>query len=121
MNRRELLGAAPAVLVAGAACAAGAAVLPEPVSDDLPFLTWANHDGHDVLALCYPKYRIDYAFCYLLTSGRTIYAEGKRVNTGSGWRLADPGEFDGRIMGRVVSFHLRTRSRWAEAGKDGMW
>lgn len=87
-------------------------------SSDTPFLSWVNYqgEGQEVLALCYPLDRIVHAFCYVLTDGRTVFAEGTRVNDGSGWRLQEPGEFDGRVIGRVVNIHLQRGKNWTQAG-----
>lgn len=68
----------------------------------------------DLLALCYPKSKIDHGYCYMLENGTTIRAEGARCqDPGSHvWRDILPGEFDGRVIGRVVSVHRNDGDRW---------
>lgn len=132
MNRRTFMSAAPVAMVATPMAMTATpsegitmGVNPTPskgmnetFTHDTPFLAWVRYqgEGQEVLALCYPLDRIVHAFCYVLTDGRTVFAEGNRVNDGSGWRLQEPGEFDGRVIGRVVSFHLPRGSGWTQAG-----
>lgn len=81
-----------------------------------PFLM-ARKDDPTIVAVCIPTTIIRYAFCYMLDDGAVIYGEGKRVNDGSGWRIAEPGEFDGRVIGRIVTFLRNYKGRWNEMGR----
>lgn len=82
---------------------------------DRPFLV-ALADREGDVALCYPADRITHAFLYVLDDRTTIYGEGRHVNDGSGWRQAGQGEFDGRVIGRVVSLHGRNGAGWFTYG-----
>lgn len=112
LTRRSLLASMPAI-----ACvpAIGAEAAPEIM--DTPFLVPISGEP-GMVALCYPKTKIDYAYRYMLSDGTTIFAEGRRWSDGSpgGWREMLPGQFDGRVIGRVVSVHLKDRSGWRQGG-----
>lgn len=121
--RRGLLLGLPAA--AAAVAATGAVALdagePGPITgeqvDDLPFLMPIFGEP-GIIALCVPASDIRHAYTYVLSSGRTILAERLdrvRCDDGSGWRDAAPGEFDGRIIGRVVTMMERRPGGWSEA------
>lgn len=81
-----------------------------------PFLM-PRKDEPNIVAVCIPTTIIRQAFCYMLDDGAVIYGEGRGVNDGSGWRTAEPREFDGRVIGRVVTFLRKTNGRWNEMGR----
>jgi hypothetical protein len=117
MNRREMLFstlAMPTIPSVGLAASS-----PEPI--DQPFLADIQNRPGDV-GLVYPMDRITHAFSYFTVEGRMIYAEGQRCREdifgdGRGWRTFAHGEWDGRIVGRIVSIHSTdSRGRWFQYG-----
>jgi hypothetical protein len=112
LSRRTFMTLAPVAVMATPLLAEGVT----PTSSDLPFLSPIAGQP-DMLALCYPMDRINHAYCYMLKDGRTIYADLGRWCDGSaeGWRQMKPGEFDGRVIGRVISVHVRSASGWHQS------
>lgn len=109
LSRRMVLTSLPmSALALGAIGSHANAALPSA-----PFLAPISGEP-DLLALCYPKSKIDHGHCYMLENGTTIHAEGTRwLDPGSrGWRDILPGEFDGRVIGRIVSVHRNDGYRW---------
>ncbi|QEW19001.1 hypothetical protein LA6_001180 [Marinibacterium anthonyi] len=126
MPRRAVLKALP---TAGCAIALPSILPSEPAAPefptDMPFLaeikarpgSYLNPEG--LFALCYPKSEIDHAYCYMLADQTTIFAEGKRWRDGrdgSGWQPIEPGQFDGRVIGRVVGVHIKQHDGWHQCG-----
>lgn len=118
--RRRLLLAAPAI---GAAIIA-TQVAPEPApaegTEDIPFLM-AIEGEPGLIALCLPARAQDirHAYTFVLNNGRMILAERLdrlHCDDGDGWREAAPGEFDGRIIGRVVTTLAKANGSWSEVG-----
>lgn len=124
--RRAVLLATPALAAALSASAVGAACVMETGAitgdtvDDVPFLLPLAGDPR-AFAVCVPARTIGHAHRYALSNGRTILAERldrDRCNDGSGWRDCLPGEFAGRIIGRVVIVLERRPDDWAVAAQS---
>lgn len=110
LNRRAFMAfsSAPFAMLATSADA-------EPVQEfaEVPFV--ARMRKHpDIVALCYPATKITHAYCYVLNDFTTILSDGTRWCDGSaeGWRTLKPGQFDDRIIGRAVSFHIQQGNCW---------
>jgi hypothetical protein len=93
--------------------------MPEQDKTDMPFLSPIAGQP-DIFALCYPANRFDRprCHCYMLDDGTTICAKEGRWTDGSpeGWREIAPGQFEGRVIGRVVSLHGKDRAGWCQIG-----
>lgn len=114
MKRRDffsLLAAISSLNLASRAAEAATPLL------DLPFLM-PLADDPNIVALCLAMKKITHAFCYILADGRTIYGEHGRCNDGTGWRECLPGEWEGRIVGRVVTMLIRQGNSWTEMGSS---
>ena len=110
LNRRAFmaLSSAPIAMMATPSGAKGLQELAE-----VPFV--ARMRKHpDIVALCYPATKITHAYCYVLNDFTTILSDGTRWCDGSaeGWRTLEPGQFDDRIIGRAVSFHIQQGDSW---------
>lgn len=122
MKRRDLLAAAsaafviPASAVLAAPTLASAAIL-DHQAENMPFLM-PLADDPNMVGLCVPATKITHAFRYMLADGRTIYGERGRCNDGSGWRDCLPSEWDGRIVGRIVTLLRWSGKRWSEMGRS---
>lgn len=117
MNRRELMAGLSATGAALFGATQSKAAAASAMTADQPFLCPIT-GRPDMMALCYPKSQIDHAYCYMLDDHTTIFAEGTRWCDGKpeGWRVIAPGQFDGRVIGRVISVYLRQGDGWRQTG-----
>lgn len=119
LSRRALLTSALAALARPDLAEAATTPAPPPA---MPFLM-PLADDPDCVALCIPTTRITHAYLYMRADGRTLHAERldrERCNDGTGWRESLPGEWDGRIIGRVVTKLYRDRGDWWEVGRAAL-
>lgn len=115
MKRRDFLTAAPVAALAPLVVASDAGV-----DASVPFLS-AIADVPNVIALCFPASRITCDDPFLLNDGRVIWCDCGRVREVRGeWRKMRPQEFEGRIIGRVISLQVRgSRDGWLS--RDTGW
>lgn len=117
LSRRDLFRTgATAAAVLAAPTLANAAPL-DHQAENMPFLM-PMADKARMVALCIPVTKITHAYCYMLADGRTIYGEHGRCDDGSGWRDCLPGEWDGRIVGRIVTLLRWSGKGWSEMGRN---
>lgn len=115
LSRREFFRASAATVAMTTPVAAAICPQDHLTADNMPFIVRLA-DEPDIAAVCVPAGRITHAYCYLLSDGRTIFAEQDRCNDGTGWRDCLPGEWDGRIVGRVVAMLIRRGADWGKLG-----
>jgi len=114
-DRRAFMAMTAAPVAMMATPSEGVGMMPTPTG--MPFL--APIKGHpEYLALCYPLSKIVHAYCYMLDDFTTIFGEAGRWSDGSGdgWRKIEPGQFDGRVIGRIVSIHIKDAGGWHQGG-----
>lgn len=116
LSRRDLFRSGATAAAVLAAPTLANAALPDHHTKDMPFLM-TMADKECMVALCIPATKITHAYCYMLADGRTIYGEHGRCDDGSGWRDCLLGEWDGHIVGRVVTLLRWSGKSWSEMGR----
>lgn len=84
-SRREFFRASTATVAMTTPVATAICPQDHLAADNMPFIVRLA-DEPDIAAVCVPAGRITHAYCYMLSDGRTIFAEQDRCNDGTGWR-----------------------------------